>query len=130
MKRILISLSVLALITGCSQSVSDISKFLEPQGYTNVQTHGHAFFGCKEEDFKTKFTATAPDGHTVVEGVACKDLFGGTTIRFIGTKAAEFHQGPVILIQDTTDAGRGSEELRESAPGLSPIRAEKPSRYA
>jgi hypothetical protein len=51
-------------------------------GFTNVQTHGYAFWGCsKDDDFSTKFTATNTAGKQV-SGVVCGGLLKGQTVRF------------------------------------------------
>lgn len=80
MKKILIALAVLAL-TACS-SRSDAEHALSNAGFTNVETRGYSFFGCgKDDSFKTKFTATNPQGKQV-SGVVCSGWFKGGTIRF------------------------------------------------
>ena len=55
---------------------------LTRQGYIDVEVVGASFFGCAEEDiWRTKFIATSPSGHTV-EGIVCKGILKGATIRF------------------------------------------------
>ncbi|NID15423.1 hypothetical protein HBF32_08100 [Luteibacter yeojuensis] len=72
---------VLAALSACSSS-SDARKALEAQGFTDIQTHGHAFFGCSDsDDFATKFEATSPTGQHVT-GVVCSGWLKGATVRF------------------------------------------------
>lgn len=81
MKKILIALAVVASLTACS-SRKDAEHALTSAGFTNIETHGYAFYGCGEKDeFKTKFTATNPQGKRV-SGVVCSGWFKGGTIRF------------------------------------------------
>ena len=80
MKNFVIIALAIGLV-GCSSRNSTIETLTE-QGYTNIETHGHAWFACSEDDvFATKFTATSPSGHRV-EGAVCKGWFKGATIRF------------------------------------------------
>jgi len=80
MKRLLIVPVIFALV-GCSAPGSAVETLTE-QGYTNIETHGHAWFACSQDDvFKTKFTATSPSGHKV-KGAVCKGWLKGSTIRF------------------------------------------------
>ena len=80
MKKILIALAVVAL-SACS-SQNDATNALSSAGFTQIETHGYSFFGCGEDDtFKTKFTATNPQGKRV-SGVVCSSWFKGGTIRF------------------------------------------------
>jgi hypothetical protein len=80
MKHTITILSALVL-TACTQP-DDSKRVLESAGYTNVQTGGYDFFNCSEDDtFKTRFTATGPNGKQVA-GVVCAGLFfKGSTIR-------------------------------------------------
>ncbi|MCG7219518.1 hypothetical protein [Acinetobacter sp. AG3] len=78
-KKILI-ISVL-LISGCSSS-TDAEKALKAAGYTDIQTHGRAFFSCSEDDtFATKFSATNSKGERI-SGAVCSSWLKGSTIRF------------------------------------------------
>lgn len=73
---------IMALVlTGCSSS-NDAIKALKSQGFTDIQTHGRAFFSCSEDDtFATKFTAKNDKGETVT-GAVCSGWLKGSTIRF------------------------------------------------
>lgn len=80
MKKLLAVLSV-SLLAACS-SHNDAKRALTAAGYTEIQTHGHSFFGCSKEDtFATKFTAKNPKGEKI-EGVVCSSWLKGATIRF------------------------------------------------
>jgi hypothetical protein len=69
------------LFAGCSSS-SDATKALKAQGFTDIKTHGRAFFACSEDDsFATKFTAKNSKGETVT-GAVCSGWLKGSTIRF------------------------------------------------
>jgi hypothetical protein len=71
---------VMLLTSGCS-SHNDAVSALTAAGYTNIQTHGHAFFTCSEDDaFATEFTATGPNGQHA-SGAVCSGWFKGKTIR-------------------------------------------------
>lgn len=68
-------------LIGCSSS-NDAQKALKAAGYTDIQTHGKAFFACSEDDtFSTKFSATNPSGKRV-SGTVCSGWIKGSTIRF------------------------------------------------
>lgn len=76
-KLILISL----FLVGCSSS-NDATKALKANGFTDIQTHGRAFFACSEDDsFATKFSAKNKDGQKVT-GAVCSGWLKGSTIRF------------------------------------------------
>ncbi|MDO7394680.1 hypothetical protein [Acinetobacter baumannii] len=76
-KLILISF----LLVGCSSS-NDATKALKANGFTDIQTHGRAFFACSEDDsFATKFSAKNKDGQKVT-GAVCSGWLKGSTIRF------------------------------------------------
>ncbi|WP_151767910.1 hypothetical protein [Acinetobacter oleivorans] len=76
-KLILVSL----LLVGCSSS-NDATKALKANGFTDIQTHGRAFFACSEDDsFATKFSAKNKDGQKVT-GAVCSGWLKGSTIRF------------------------------------------------
>lgn len=59
-------------------------RVLTDHGYTDIQIHGHSFWGCSDNDnFTTKFTAKAPTTGRAVNGVVCSNWWGkGATIRF------------------------------------------------
>ncbi|MFA3055859.1 hypothetical protein [Acinetobacter pittii] len=72
---------IFLLLSGCSSS-NDATKALKANGFTDIQTHGHAFWGCSEDDtFSTKFTAKNQHGQKV-NGVVCSGWLKGSTIRF------------------------------------------------
>lgn len=78
MKKLLL---LTLLLSGCSSS-NDANKALKANGFTDIQTHGYAFFGCgKDDTFSTKFTAKNQHGQKVT-GVVCSDWLKGSTIRF------------------------------------------------
>lgn len=70
----------------CSLAACDDPKTarhaLEAMGFTHIETHGYAMFGCsKSDDFATKFVAVNPQGRTVT-GVVCSGWLKGATVRF------------------------------------------------
>lgn len=74
-------LLISAIFTACS-SPNDTNKALKAQGFTDIETHGRAFFSCSEDDtFATKFTATNPKGERVA-GTVCSGWLKGATIRY------------------------------------------------
>lgn len=80
MKMLLLMLLV-AVFSGCTRPESTI-ELLESEGYTNVETHGYAFFACSQDDwFHTKFSATK-NGH-IIKGTVCEGIiFKNKTIRY------------------------------------------------
>ncbi|MEB3755108.1 hypothetical protein [Acinetobacter sp. MD2(2019)] len=67
---------------GVLPSKNDAAKALQANGFTNIQTHGRAFFSCSEDDtFATKFTAKNSAGKTVT-GAVCSGWLKGATIRY------------------------------------------------
>ncbi|MZY06142.1 hypothetical protein GUK58_08770 [Acinetobacter pittii] len=78
MKELLL---ITLLLSGCSSS-NDAIKALKANGFTDIQTHGHAFFNCSKDDtFATKFTAKNKDGQKI-SGAVCSGWLKGSTIRF------------------------------------------------
>lgn len=72
----------LSFALGCTASDHEVERILTPMGYTEIRTHGHAFFACSEEDlFATKFTAKAPNGDRV-KGAVCCGAFKNCTVRW------------------------------------------------
>jgi hypothetical protein len=68
------------MLAGCS-SHDDAVKALTEAGYTNIETHGHAWFACgKDDSFATSFTAIGPTGQKV-SGSVCSGWLKGKTIR-------------------------------------------------
>ena len=75
----IVLLSVVLL--GCSAS-NDAINALKANGFTDIQTDGHAFFACSKDDtFSTKFTAKNKDGQKV-KGAVCSGWLKGATIRY------------------------------------------------
>ncbi|MDH2017870.1 hypothetical protein N5J44_00125 [Acinetobacter ursingii] len=81
MEKILIIFAITLSICGCSSS-NDATKALKANGFTDIQTHGRAFFACSEDDtFATKFTAKNTEGKSVT-GAVCSGWLKGATIRY------------------------------------------------
>lgn len=79
-KSSLVLILLAAALSGCS-SADDATKALAGAGYTEIQTHGYAYFGCgKGDSYHTKFTAKGPTG-VPVTGVVCGGVMKGSTIR-------------------------------------------------
>jgi hypothetical protein len=58
------------------------NQILRNQGYSDIEIDGYGWSSCSSSDwFSTKFTAISPNENKV-EGVVCKGLFKGSTIRF------------------------------------------------
>ena len=77
MKKLLIAVVLLSLVG--SSSSNDANKALKANGFTDIQTHGRAFFSCSKDDsFATKFTAKNTKGETVT-GVVCSGWVGAST---------------------------------------------------
>lgn len=80
MKKLILA-AMCAVVFGCTAE-DDTRNTLTKAGYSNIEIDGYAFLGCGEDDnFKTKFTATNPNGMRV-SGVVCCGVFKGCTIRF------------------------------------------------
>jgi hypothetical protein len=61
------------------------TKVLSDQGYSNIQTTGHSWSGCSEDDsYCTGFNALSPAGKPVSGVVGCgrSGCDKGCTIRF------------------------------------------------
>lgn len=83
MKNLFILLALTFTLSGCLTDSDGAVEVLEAQGFTNIQTHGYAFFACSEDDtFATKFTATGPTGKPASGAVCCGLLFKNCTVRF------------------------------------------------
>jgi hypothetical protein len=56
---------------------------LEKAGYTEIETHGRAWFACGRDDFfSTKFTAKNTND-VLIDGAVCRGLFWkAATVRF------------------------------------------------
>ncbi len=74
---------ILALVVGaCDVSDGETTRVLSAQGFTDVKTHGHAWFACSKDDsFATSFTAKNPAG-VPVSGAVCCGLMKSCTVRF------------------------------------------------
>lgn len=80
MNKLIIILNSIFLIA-CSSS-NDATKALKANGFTEIETHGKAFFSCSEDDtFATKFTAKNSKGEKI-SGVVCSGWLKGATIRY------------------------------------------------
>jgi len=69
-------------LTACSDEAYT-KKLLESQGYTSIETYGHSWWSCSDDDtYATKFTAKNPNGFDV-KGTVCSNLIvKDATIRF------------------------------------------------
>lgn len=77
----LIAASVFAIaLSGCTDA-EGARKALDGAGYTDIQIKGYSMFSCgKDDTYATEFSAKGPTGKPV-EGVVCKGMFKGSTIR-------------------------------------------------
>lgn len=83
MRELLFVLLAVAVF-GCSSSndFENGKHQLESMGYTDVESTGHEFFCCGNDDsFSTGFTCKDKDGNTVT-GCFCSAILKGVTIRF------------------------------------------------
>lgn len=82
MKKHLIGMAALLLLTGCTVNENKARAIVQSQGYTNVTLGGPSIFGCSEDDNLTRtFKATSATGQRV-EGSVCAGLFfKGATVR-------------------------------------------------
>ncbi|MFW2037767.1 hypothetical protein ACG92Y_04455 [Acinetobacter ursingii] len=81
MIKLLTVIAFILCFKGCSSS-NDATKALKANGFTDIQTHGRAFFACSEDDtFATKFTAKNTEGKSVT-GAVCSGWLKGATIRY------------------------------------------------
>jgi hypothetical protein len=80
-----LTLCVLLSLAACSDP-NETRQAVEAMGMKDVQPEGYAWFGCgRDDDQRTRFTATNPNGQRV-EGVACSNWspFGkATTVRIV-----------------------------------------------
>jgi hypothetical protein len=73
-------LSSLLLLSACTDIEGTI-KVLESQGFKDIEITGYAFSGCGENDsYHTTFKACRD--MKCINGIACKGLFKGITIRY------------------------------------------------
>lgn len=81
MKRILLASVVLLGLAACDDPQTTV-RVLSNQGFTDIWVDGWSMFGCSRDDqWATKFRATAPNGKAV-SGVVCSGIFKGATVRF------------------------------------------------
>lgn len=75
-------LSVCWMAASCDVSDDETSRVLRAHGFTDVKTHGHAFFACSKGDtFATEFSAKNAQGQPV-SGAVCCGLLKSCTVRF------------------------------------------------
>jgi len=74
-------LMCIVLMAGCT--APDRSReTLDNSGFTNIEIGGWAGLSCSDGDtYKTKFSATNPNGKRVT-GVVCCGMMKGCTVRF------------------------------------------------
>ncbi|GAA5562154.1 hypothetical protein Asch02_03673 [Acinetobacter schindleri] len=81
MTKFLTVIFISLVFIGCSSS-NDAINALKANGFTDIQTDGHAFFACSKDDtISTKFTAKNKDGQKV-KGAVCSGWLKGATIRY------------------------------------------------
>ena len=72
------------VLTACTVSPQTATSAAEDMGFTDVKLGGPSFFGCADEDgFTRTFTAKNAAGRPV-QGVICKGLLKGATVRITG----------------------------------------------
>lgn len=82
MKKTILIVAMALSIAACGTRTESAEALLNQQGYTDVEITGYDMFSCSEDDnFKTGFVATAPNGDRV-SGTVCEGLMKGKTIRF------------------------------------------------
>lgn len=82
MKKTILIAAMALSVAACGTRSESAEQLLNQQGYTDVETTGYNMFSCSEDDnFKTGFTATAPNGERV-SGTVCEGLWKGKTVRF------------------------------------------------
>jgi len=81
MKKFIL-LCICLFIVSCTNS-ENVSKFLDNEGYTEIQMTGYNWLSCSKDDwYHTGFKARNIKGN-LVEGTVCEGLlFKGKTIRF------------------------------------------------
>lgn len=77
-KLVLISL---LFLSACSDPKA-ATRTLQDNGYTDIKIGGYGLFRCSEKDsFSTTFKAKNLASGRQVEGVVCRGIFKGSTIR-------------------------------------------------
>lgn len=73
------------LLTACAVPEDETRDALDAYGFKDASLGDIAIFGCdvKSDGWSRKFTATGPTG-VRVNGVVCKGLFKGATVRIMG----------------------------------------------
>ncbi len=81
---LMIALAAVAL-SGCTVSPQDSQDALGAYGFHDAKLGGISPFGCdsKSDGWSRTFIATGPTGARV-EGVICKGLLKGSTVRITG----------------------------------------------
>lgn len=81
MKYIALVLTITLLCSCAPMRDETAIRALSATGYTKIELHGMAFFGCDKNDFFRKsFTAKSPNGQSV-SGVVCGGFLKGATVR-------------------------------------------------
>lgn len=76
----LVAIGCIFALVGCDDP-STARRVLTDAGFTEIHTHGYAWWSCHDDTFATKFTARNPAG-TVVSGAVCSNWVFGAHIRF------------------------------------------------
>ena len=81
MKKLLFVLVCTLSLMSCTNK-KGATKALLDGGYTPIEVGDYGWFSCGDDDvFKTRFTATSPDGKREVTGCVCEGWMKGKTIR-------------------------------------------------
>lgn len=76
MKRMILVLILVLLISSGCTDVDRTRRVLEEQGYTDIEITGYRYFSCSEDDScSTGFVAKSQAGKRV-SGVVCSGYFG------------------------------------------------------
>lgn len=84
MKKLITCIALTIALCACT-NVKQTKKTLHAMGFTHIETHGYAVFGCaKSDDTCTKFTAVGNNKSIVSGVVGCGffTMFKGCTVRF------------------------------------------------
>lgn len=83
--NIIVILCVLAFLVFLAVPRTDAARTmttLQNAGYSDIETTGHRYFACGQDDwYTTTFTAINPIGRSV-EGVVCCGMLKDCTVRF------------------------------------------------
>jgi hypothetical protein len=82
MKKLLLVLSVLALLTGCTNP-NKAKNLLDDLGFTDIEITGYRWFACSKEDlYHTGFIARGPSGKRI-SGTVCDGwILRNATVRY------------------------------------------------